>query len=179
MKGERWFALGVNPEPWAVGPLDVLRRGGKLVPSMGRNQQLDAYKQAVADEFTTRYGVIEEALAQPGYLLDLYFWRHRARWSTAAQRAARRNDADATNMQKATEDALQGICIDNDRNVIRASSTIIEQGPDVEPGVIIYLRWGVEDDDRSFVKIPQEATMELARIQTAPAAPDSNVWPPR
>jgi len=177
----RWFALPVNPEPWAVGPLDVIRRGGKLIPTMGQNPQLAAYKEAVAEEFMSRYGRISEALAQPNYMIDLYFWRNRARYTTPAQQAAARNDADATNMQKATEDALQGIAIDNDRNVVRVSSTVLGQGPDVKPGLLIKLQWNVNwtDLDRIRMALPVAPLLELSVAMNQAKNPGSNSWPPR
>lgn len=178
----RWFALPVNPEPWAVGPLDVLRRGGRLIPSMGQNQQLASYKEAVAEEFLSRYGRLDEALERPKYMLDLYFWRNRARYTTPAQQTAARNDADATNMQKATEDALQGVCIDNDRNVVRVSSTIMAQGSEVTPGLIIRLQWGitVEHAQIGQMEIPTLQLLELSQMMVeATRASGSNEWPPR
>jgi hypothetical protein len=45
-----WYVVHVNPEPWAVGPLDLGRRGGKVYATMGQNQQLAAYQEAVREE---------------------------------------------------------------------------------------------------------------------------------
>lgn len=180
MGSEAWFVLGVNPEPWAVGPLDVIRRGGKLTPTMGRNQQLDAYKQAVRDELESQYGLGSPLPA--GYELDFYFWRHRADYTTAQAQKARKNEADATNIQKATEDALQGVLICNDRDVIRVRSTIVAQGPYVHGAVVIHVRWGVDREEEEYAKIfPDRVTKKLTEVQTAPSAPpvSDNSWPPR
>lgn len=180
MTSDAWFVLGVNPEPWGVGPLDVIRRGGRLTPTMGRNQQLDAYKEAVREELSLRYGA---SLPVPaGYELDFYFWRHRADYITPQAQKARKNEVDATNLQKATEDALQGILIGNDRDVIRVRSTIMAQGPYVHGAVVIHLRWGVDREEEQYAKIfPESVTKKLTEVQTAPAAVPAhdNSWPPR
>ena len=172
-----WYALDINPEPWAVGPLGVSRHGGKLTPYMGRNQQLDAYKEAVRDELITRYpGLIK--VMPPYYELDFFFWRNQAIYE-GANKTVQKNIADATNMQKATEDALQGMLIENDRQVVHVSSTIVAQGPDVRGAVAFRFRWGaplVKDPSLSDLPVDVEAQIEdFTRTKQV----SRNVWPPR
>jgi Holliday junction resolvase RusA-like endonuclease len=128
----RWFHLPLNPEPWAVGSLGIGKRGGKMFPTMSPNPQLTAFKQAVVEELE---GV--EKLPPGEYELKFYFWRVLDDYETASGRRHRKHQADTTNLQKATEDALQGVLIDNDRNVRRVTSEIIEQGPDIKPRIVI------------------------------------------
>ena len=176
MKGEAWFALPINPEPWAVGPLGVARRGGKLTPYMGRNQQLDAYKQAVRDELVTRYTAEVAKVYPPYYELDFYFWRNRADYE-GTSKSVRKNIVDATNMQKATEDALQGLLIENDRMVNRVSSTIVAQGSSVTGAVAFRLRWG-GPEYKDPIDVPNTVILHLGQI-TATVPVNANVWPPR
>lgn len=132
-----WFVLDVNPEPWAIGDLSVGRRGGKAFPMVGRNQQLHMYKEAVREE-----------LGDPGLWFDgkvelrFYFWRRRDEYKTPQARTHRKHEADATNMQKATEDALQGVLFKNDKDVNDVRSVVVEQGADVYPRVVIAIRAG-------------------------------------
>lgn len=170
---EQWFVLNINPEPWAVGPLGVARREGKLAPYMGRNQQLDAYKEAVRDELITRYPTLE--MLPPGYELDFYFWRNRADYQGTTKQV-RKNQADATNMQKATEDALQGLLIENDRDVLRVGSAIMAQGPDVRGAVAFRVRYGVTEIKGE--PLPEDVMQLVADLELATPT-SSNEWPPR
>lgn len=138
-----WFDLEVNPEPWAIGDLSVGRRNGKYFPMVGRNQQLYSYKEAIREE-----------LGKPDLWFDgqvelcIYFWRRRDDYKTPQARTHRKHEADGTNLLKATEDALQGVFFKNDKDVQRAVWEIVEQGPDVQPRVMI----GIRAYDRSNYK---------------------------
>lgn len=127
------YVARVNPEPWAVGPLGVGRKRSGVYSYMGRNQQLDAYKEAVKEDLLAQ----EPKMITGKVNLWFWFWRNRAEWTTDKDRVAHRNEADATNMQKATEDALQGVLIENDRNVVIVTSHVVAQGPEVEGKIVI------------------------------------------
>lgn len=128
----RWFGLPLNPEPWAVGSVSIGKQGGKHVGRISPNPNLAAFQNAVREEMT---GV---SLLPPEYTrFEFYFWRQQARYLDAADRIRQRNQADATNLQKSLEDALQGILFENDREVTDIRSVIVEQGPQVEPGIVI------------------------------------------
>lgn len=147
---------------------------------MGRNQQLDAYKQAVRDELQHSYAIPGPLPA--GYELDMYFWRNRADYTTTQARQARKNEVDSTNMQKSTEDALQGLLIGNDRDVIRIRSTIMGQGPHILGAVVIHVRWGIDQEEENYASIfPEKVTDRLRKVQTAPSLvpANDNSWPPR
>jgi Holliday junction resolvase RusA-like endonuclease len=100
---------------------------------VGRNQQLDAYKEAV------REALGDQELQEGQHVLHLYFWRLRSEYTTPQARTHRKHEADVTNLQKATEDALQGVLFANDRDVRAVHSYLLEQGADVEPGIVIGL----------------------------------------
>jgi Holliday junction resolvase RusA-like endonuclease len=141
------YALGVNPEPWAVPPLSAVRtKSGKYIVRAGRDHGMFAYQEAVRDQLRALGAVMLE----PPYRLEFWFWRNEATYRSTAGRNISRNHADSTNMQKATEDALQGVLIDNDRNVHSISSQIVQSGPKVTPGVVISaqtLLWPLALDD--------------------------------
>jgi Holliday junction resolvase RusA-like endonuclease len=131
----RLIHLPLNPEGWAMGPLSIGKKNGKFFPKVGRNQQLHAYKEAVADLIAQ-----EVPLPAGEYELYFWFWKQLDSYETESGKRHQRHLADATNLQKATEDALQGVLIDNDRHVRKIGSTIVEQGPNVVGQVLILAK---------------------------------------
>lgn len=116
-----------------MGLLGVGKRGGKVRPYMSPNAQLVAFQEAVREALR-----LEEKLPEGEYALGFYFWRQQQQYTSATtDRKIRKHRVDTTNLQKALEDALQGVLIDNDRNVRDVHSVIVEQGPDVTPAVVI------------------------------------------
>lgn len=133
---EQWFVLDVNPEPWEIGPLNVVRKGGSFRPFVGRSQTLDDYKKSVREAVKDQpHKFMEGKLS-----LTCWFWRQRPEYETAQARRHRSHEADDTNMFKATEDALQGLLYDNDKNNREIHGYIVDQGPHVNPGIIIRLK---------------------------------------
>lgn len=116
--------LAVNPEPW-TSP-SIARRGATKGVVVYKNEQLRTYQLAVKELLGDR---VPEFPAGTRLSLTFYFWRN----TTKGQ------PADATNMQKATEDAIQDVLLDNDRHVVHVESWIMEQGTDVEGRVVIGL----------------------------------------
>jgi hypothetical protein len=135
---------------------------------MGRNQQLHMYQQAVKDEMKRLYPDAVEL--PPYYELDFWFWRN----------TERGNIADATNLQKATEDALQGVLLSNDRQVVRVASTVVAQGPDVAGALCFRVRWGVDPIKGLTDDVPVYLLAEMDQAADYAASPVSdNSWPPR
>lgn len=135
-----WFVIEVNPEPWAVGPLSVGRsKGGKVFPKIGRNEQMFHFQEAIKEELGDP-GVFFEGKVE----LRVYFWRRRDEYKTPQSRTHRKHEADATNMLKATEDALQGVLFKNDKDNNDVRAVIVEQGADVTPRIVIAIRQGMQ-----------------------------------
>lgn len=133
--GSSWYILEVNPEPWAIGPVGYARRSGKMSAYVGRNAQLDTYKKTIQE------AVQEFAVPLTGVLdITFFFWRNRAEYKTPQSRSHRKHEADATNLQKSTEDALQDLLYKNDKDNHHVESYIIEQGPDVTGKVVIKIK---------------------------------------
>ncbi len=127
---------GLNPVPWtAPTPNHNQRRVFKAA-------ELTAYQEAVREQ-------IEMKLLPPFYgegELDLHFWFwRRLDLGIVVEGSNRRgHQSDATNLQKALEDALQGVVFPNDRETRHVDSTIVAQGRDVRPGIIIGIDYYVE-----------------------------------
>ena len=84
------------------------------------------------------------------------------------------NYADSTNLQKSTEDALQGLLYGNDRETRYVSSEIVDQGPDVHPCIVVHLEpWaGPSQDTLSQAAYRQR---EFDKPKRA-ANPDVSPW---
>lgn len=128
-----YYLLRVNPEPWAIGTIAAGRsKSGKTFGRMSPNPNLVAYQSAVREELENLHFPSYEE-----YRLKFWFWRNTARYLDPSDRVRSRNMADATNMQKGLEDALQGIVFDNDRRVKEIRSMVMAQGPDTVGQVVI------------------------------------------
>lgn len=164
---EHWIILDLNPEPWAVGPLGTKRVNRGVIPYMGQNAQLNAYKEAVAEQARAALG--EDSVLFSGKCkLTIYFWRQRAEYKTPQARTHRKHEADATNMLKATEDALQGIFYKNDKDNADVRSVIVEQGEDVTPRIVIHVEsyYGFNPDELpSWVWATLDASQSALEFQ--------------
>lgn len=119
-----YWVTGINPEPWSAGT--PYRRGSHGL-GIAKDGKLRAYQEALGEEFLQQNA---HAVVQEGELsITFYFWRS----------SAFGNQADATNLQKATEDALQGFLYPNDRANRDVRSVIMEQGPNVDPHILIVV----------------------------------------
>jgi len=145
-----------------------------MFPIMGQNQQLAAYQEAIREEME---GAYREPLTGR-QAVRFYFWRNQASYVTVSGRKHTKHEADATNMQKALEDALQGVLFDNDRDTWDIRSVIVEQGPEVFGKVLFSVEpipLGVGMDlPMEVLEIVQKTDVELF----APLSLN-NDWPPR
>jgi Holliday junction resolvase RusA-like endonuclease len=154
----KWFVLDINPEPWRIGPVGVARRNGKLVGFVGRDQQLDAYKEAVRDEIGSDHELIEGCVR-----LVLFFWRRRDQYETPQAKMHRKHEADVTNMAKATEDALQDVLFKNDKDTNDIRGVLVEQGPNVIPRIVIGIESSPDIPVGATGLIPDEIWREMER----------------
>lgn len=131
---------GINPQPWEAseGSVQHSKRNGKKYIQMHKTPQLRAYQEAIKEEFPKRYPDLTPY--HDPCELQFFFWRDLAAGQKASGRNVRAHVADATNLQKSTEDALQGILYKNDSQIIHVESWIIQQQPDTWPRILIALR---------------------------------------
>ena len=117
---------GINPEPWAIGTVNCWGKGkGTISP----NIKVLNYQKALQEELSLRN--LEPS--EPLWAQDLHILYFRS--------TERGQPADVTNLNKATEDALQGILFANDRINRKVTGEIIEQHPHVEHvGLIIEIK---------------------------------------
>ena len=178
-----WFLVPVNPERWTVPPMTPGRVGKKLIVKAGRNTMNDNYKQAVRESVISQGG---ELLAGEVFHLHLMFSRKLEQYLTENKRKMTRRRVDATNMQKLTEDALQGVLYENDVNNVFVSSQVIEQEKTTVPFIVIMCSGFAKSP---YLWIPPEFSDNAAQIHLAmekrrregdaEQPMGDNDWPPR
>lgn len=146
---------GINPEPWTPGHAVPLRRGGKMIAIIVKDAKLKAFQMAVKEELPLQNG--HAGLHSGDLTVRFYLWR-----STAAGQPA-----DATNCQKALEDALQGELYENDRSNRDIRTVIMEQGPTV----MSHIRIEIEE-------FSEEGLPKLPAISTIEPFPEDGGWSP-
>ena len=143
------FIMPLNPEPWRVPPMSAVRskHGGKLFVKSGRDEAMVAFQEAVREELVAQGAQVD----RPPYRIQFWFWRNLS---------PRMKEIDATNMQKACEDALQGLVISNDRFVRHITTNNMDQGA-ATPGMILIR---VEGDYHSNDTLPPEMQGEVDKL---------------
>lgn len=131
---------GINPEPWTVGTLGIARAGKKPYPTYAKNPLLVAYQQALIECLTEAYPAMLMQAEDADLELTIIYWRKLDKYKTPGGRWQSRHRADTTNLNKATEDALQKIVFNNDVQNTRVTGEIRAQGHDVEPRILIICR---------------------------------------
>lgn len=164
---DKFFVIALNAVPWGVGPMTTLRKGGRVIPFMGKNQQLAAFQEAVKEE------LINGTMTQGEVELKFYIWRQLEELTVYGSRNRTVHQADATNMQKAIEDALQGVLIENDRNVRRISTEIVQQDNEATPCIVVH----VKPYTGHAITLPDEVWYKIDKIAgdtTQPELPWDN-----
>ncbi len=132
---------GINPEPWVSPEGAIGRRNGKMFVQFYKSSGLMSYQSAVMEEIRLQNGHLPIAHKPLEEDAQITFWL----WRELAQsddKDSQRNVADATNMQKALEDALQGILYINDKRNIDIRTIIVEQSRTTYPNIQIEVRTG-------------------------------------
>lgn len=127
-----WYLVeGLNPEPWQASKA---ARGANHI-NFFKPEGLRVYQESLKEMFVEQN---PQAVDVPGDIrLWFFFWRQLNLNEMFEGKNTRTHVADATNLQKSTEDALQGVLFANDRNVRDARSVIIAQSDDTEPAILI------------------------------------------
>jgi hypothetical protein len=179
MTGLVAYAFPFNPQPWALGDINISRQNGKLRATPVPEKTLVAYQNALREGLRNAGAEMHEG----PYSIRFTFSRDLEQFLTPTGRTSQRNPADATNMQKATEDALQKILIHNDVDVIHIESDRCAQGVNVDPFVVIELKYEVHEwhtrrfPDDLYPKA-QEALNGMKTLAQKRAEMNTEVWRP-
>jgi Holliday junction resolvase RusA-like endonuclease len=103
-----------------------------------KDESLKSYQLAVRESVEKSLEDSRFELIDPPYKLTFWLWR-KLEQADVNGRKHRDHQSDATNMQKALEDALQNLLIGNDRDVDDIRTVVMDQGPDTIPGIVIQL----------------------------------------
>lgn len=167
------YAFEVNPQPWAVGTFSAVRnkQTGKLVTRPSPDMTLVTYQNSIRELLETQGAVMREGK----YALRFTFSRQLEKYiKNTGKGTATRNHADGTNMMKATEDALQGVIIGNDRDVIAGTwHTAGPQMPSTDPWVLVEL-WYELEDKLNYSIFPPTLTYEGSKAIQAMDARQKN-----
>jgi Holliday junction resolvase RusA-like endonuclease len=155
---EQYYLQGINPEPWEAPTASMARhrQTKKLYISMTKSSQLRVFQEAVQTSFKETYPEVIPGTEECE--IDFLLWRRLAQ-SDAGDRKIRAHIADATNLQKALEDALQGILFVNDSQIRRIETIIMEQNQEVEPAILIRFRPDFVKPSVGLTGVPQGTTV--------------------
>lgn len=164
---EAWYLIeDINPVPWKASEFGGRAKNGRVI--VHKPEVLRDYQQAVKDEFKNYYPdapVIKDSFID----LTFFFWRKIEVWEAAGERGGRSQIADATNLQKGLEDALQGVLFKNDRQVKRVRSEVMQQEEDTDPAILVRVAyWWGPTPGLDAVR---------GRLHRTPAVPASNFRP--
>lgn len=140
------FIKDVNPEPWTVPDLGLGRKPGGVYPIATTKAVQRMYQTAIRESVQQALPSDFEMFPDEQRLeLRIVVRRQietitKVNVKTGKSRTTKGHIADATNIQKATEDALQGLIFTNDNQVGHASCEIIAQGEDEDPGIYITVK---------------------------------------
>lgn len=132
------FAVsGMNPEPWKSPSPQIGWRGKKPYATMIKDGRLTAYQEAIRESVED---LDPRMHADASYLqVEMLFWRKLEEYTPVLGRKSKRKWADATNMGKALEDAMQGVFYKNDARVLRPLPNIVEQHEDTEELIVVRI----------------------------------------
>lgn len=166
------FIIPVNPIPWRVPPFSPGRhpRSGKLYIKAGRDDELHFYQDSVKEVILRQQPV----LVDPPYQLKFWFWRNLE--DEHAQ------IADSTNMQKACEDALQGVVIHNDVDVEVIKSERVAAGSYIPGLIVLEVRNGeniIRESPPSAEYVYKYLEELKHKLKSIEAHKVNNQWPPK
>jgi Holliday junction resolvase RusA-like endonuclease len=156
-----WYSIEhVNPEPWESPEGSIGRRNGGLFVAMHSTERMRNFQASVREEFE---------LQNPGYRkeegllrVEFHLWRQLVEYDTD-KRKQRGKVADATNCQKALEDALQGLLYDNDRDNRFVSCEFAEHDVETIPFILVKVsKWDHVDSTAGAMRTVLEAPVTEA-----------------
>lgn len=128
---------------------------------IGRDAQLAAFQKAVKEE------IGDTVQIEGRFALTFLFWRNLATYEIPSPRdtskgvTQTKHEVDVTNMQKATEDALQGVLFKNDNSTREVHSYLIEQGPEVRGRIVIGIEPLGDALPDILNNLPQDVYLQL------------------
>lgn len=169
-----------------MGNMQMVGPARKRFPKVSPNKVLKMYQDAIREELVFT-GIND--LPGPYYSIRFTFSRQLTKTKIASGKTLTRNWADVTNMQKGTEDAMQGGSIDNDRHVIRTGSRLHSAQTEHNlPFVVIEVRHSITgfspaetaicEATEMFSPAGQEAWENMLKAELGGSDITDNEWTP-
>jgi hypothetical protein len=170
---DKWITvLGINPEPWAVGTAFATRSKAGVHAGVSPNTKLVAYQNALKEELRARnFEPIENQTVR--LTLQMLFVRQVDSY-TVRGKTKTGNYADATNLGKGTEDAMQGILFPNDRQMAWTHPIVVDQGLQAEP--FIAFKIGVYESNAQWTDFVNLLRIKQTVIDRTSAGTDDASW---
>lgn len=164
MKSMLLYITDIQPEPWTVPDISTGRNPatGKVYPIMSKKPPLRGYQAQIEENIRTAYPDLPMFPDDAKLTLHVVIWRQIEQYQTAKGANRSRMRADATNILKATEDALQKLVFKNDVGNVKVISEIVEQEKETRSGLLIYVKPYVANQDWSVIRREMDACMSEA-----------------
>jgi Holliday junction resolvase RusA-like endonuclease len=156
----------INPTPWQAPELGMARgNSGKMHPVAYTAAKVRAYQDAIKECFDQAYPAhVPFTKGTPLYVF-FYYWRQREQYTTESGRRQTTQRADITNINKATEDALQRRLYENDVDSIAVVGRMVEQTTDTTPCILVIC---TDTDIMADLLIGSPHWAEDARLELDP-----------
>ncbi len=160
------YITDLNPEPWTAPTASVQRiAGGKSYAKLVSGERLKNYQEGIRQNVRQACPDLEPFPDDIPLQFMLLVWRQLDSYISGRGRTQKRHVADATNIQKATEDALQKILYKNDSQIKWASTCIIEQTETTSPAMLIIV------EPFNGLYFDADVLLELMKLIPAPEIP--------
>lgn len=154
---------GINPIPWTAPEASIGRSKGRVYVQLHKSEALRFYQEAVKHCMSQDYPDAPISPAGTPVALTLWLWRELPTYQ-GDKRKVHKNQADATNMQKALEDALQGVLYENDRDVQVCKTYVVEQSVTTKPCIVI----GVTQPEQAELNFGVMIASKMAAMNAKP-----------
>ena len=124
----RYLIPHVNPTPWKAPDNIPTRKGNKVFCKSVTPAVVKDYQTQIKTMMGQLYPDLEPTPKGQHVALKFGFYR---------KLGYRAQHCDATNLQKSTEDALQGVLFENDRDVLYVASWIHEQSKETHDLIVV------------------------------------------
>ena len=169
----------LNPTPWMAPDLSIGRgKGGRVYPQAHSPASMKAYQAAITEAFEQAYPNHEPFPKDTPLFAMFFYWRKRDTYKTPTGRTSTAKRADVTNINKATEDALQGLLYVNDVDNVTVYGRMVEQDGDADPQLLIVVS---DDEPVDWVISPIDPVypnyvVDQLDLNVTPPNPPGNVY---
>lgn len=129
----------INPIPWQAPEASMGRNksSGKNYIKFHAAPNLRAYQDALRESVELAYPDLEPFKEKTPLHVFFFYWRRLDQYRTQSGRQHTSHRADTSNLNKATEDAFQGLLYKNDVDNVTVMGRMMEQSIHAEPMLLV------------------------------------------